>query len=116
MAEPTRVCVVGPGTRFLSGITYYTYSLIEALTGAGYHCSAVLIRNLVPVRLYPGRARVGDALTDLSLPPDVPRVDGVEPVLDQAPQELRQQHVGCQHGHAAGSDRLELVRRHLGNP
>ena len=78
MAEPRRVCVVGPGTRFLSGITYYTYSLIEALSEAGHQCSAVLIRNLVPARLYPGRARVGDALTELRLPPDVRRVDGVD--------------------------------------
>ena len=72
------MCVVGPGTRFLSGITYYTYSLIEALTEAGHQCSAVLIRNLVPARLYPGRARVGGALTDLRLPPEVPRIDGVD--------------------------------------
>jgi glycosyltransferase involved in cell wall biosynthesis len=72
------VCVVGPGTRFLSGITYYTYSLIEALGEAGHQCSAVLIRNLVPTRFYPGRARVGGALTELRLPPDVPRVDGVD--------------------------------------
>ncbi|MBS2964713.1 glycosyltransferase [Actinocrinis puniceicyclus] len=78
MAEPRRVCVVGPGTRFLSGITYYTYSLIEALTAAGHQCSAVLIRDLVPVRLYPGRARVGGALTELRLPPQVPRFDGVD--------------------------------------
>jgi glycosyltransferase involved in cell wall biosynthesis len=78
VAEPRRVCVVGPGTRFLSGITYYTYSLIEALSEAGHQCSAVLIRNLVPARFYPGRARVGDALTELRLPPDVPQVDGVD--------------------------------------
>jgi len=78
VAEPRRVCVVGPGTRFLSGITYYTYSLIEALSEAGHQCSAVLIRNLVPVRFYPGRARVGSDLTELRLPPDVPRVDGVD--------------------------------------
>ncbi|HEV2639114.1 MAG TPA: glycosyltransferase [Actinocrinis sp.] len=78
MAEPRRVCVVGPGTRFLSGITYYTFSLIEALSDAGHQCSAVLVRNLVPARLYPGRARVGGALTEVRLPPDVPRVDGVD--------------------------------------
>jgi glycosyltransferase involved in cell wall biosynthesis len=78
VAEPRRVCVVGPGTRFLSGITYYTYSLIEALSAAGHQCSAVLIRNLVPVRFYPGRARVGNTLTELRLPPDVRRVDGVD--------------------------------------
>ena len=72
------MCVVGPGTRFLSGITYYTYSLIEALSEAGHQCSAVLVRKLVPVRFYPGRARVGSALTDLRLPPDLPRIDGVD--------------------------------------
>jgi glycosyltransferase involved in cell wall biosynthesis len=76
--EPKRVCVVGPGTRFLSGITYYTYSLIEALASAGHQCSAVLIRNLVPTRLYPGRARVGNALTDLHLSDDIHKVDGVD--------------------------------------
>ena len=48
MAEPRRLCVVGPGTRFLSGITYYTYSLINALAESGNQCSAVLIRNLLP--------------------------------------------------------------------
>lgn len=78
MAEPRRVCVVGPGTRFLSGITYYTYSLIEALSESGHQCSAVLIRNLVPTRFYPGRARVGGDLTDVRLPSDVPRLDGVD--------------------------------------
>jgi len=78
VAEPRRVCVVGPGTRFLSGITYYTYSLIEALSDAGHQCSAVLIRNLVPERFYPGRARVGGDLTELRLPPDVRRFDGVD--------------------------------------
>jgi glycosyltransferase involved in cell wall biosynthesis len=78
VTKSRRVCVVGPGTRFLSGITYYTYSLIEALTGAGHQCSAVLIRQLVPTRLYPGRARVGEDLTDLKLPPGVRRVDGAD--------------------------------------
>jgi glycosyltransferase involved in cell wall biosynthesis len=78
MGEPLRVCVVGPGTRFLSGITYYTYSLVGALAGAGHQCSALLIRKLVPERLYPGRTRVGDPLTDLRLPPDVHRMDGLD--------------------------------------
>jgi hypothetical protein len=76
VAEPTRVCVVGPETRFLSGITCYTYSLIGALSGAGYRCSAVLIRDLVPARLYPGRSRAGSTATSTA-PPDVTRVDWV---------------------------------------
>jgi glycosyltransferase involved in cell wall biosynthesis len=78
VTEPRRVCVVGPGTRFLSGITYYTYSLIGALAGAGHQCSAVFIRRLIPARLYPGRARVGEALTDLKLPPGIHRLDGID--------------------------------------
>jgi glycosyltransferase involved in cell wall biosynthesis len=73
-----RVCVVGPGTRFLSGITYYTFSLIRALQEDGHRCSAVLIRRLLPVWLYPGGSRVGATLTDLRLPDDVERVDGVD--------------------------------------
>lgn len=70
--------MVGPGTRFLSGITYYTYSLVAALARADHQCSAVLIRNLLPTQLYPGRARVGEALTDLNLPANVRRLDGVD--------------------------------------
>jgi glycosyltransferase involved in cell wall biosynthesis len=78
VAELKRICVVGPGTRFLSGLTYYTYSLIGALDQAGHRTSALLIRSLVPRLLYPGRARVGKELADLSLPTQVRRVDGID--------------------------------------
>ena len=78
MSEQKRVCVVGPGTRFLSGITYYSYSLIGALAEEGHRCSAIFIRNLVPARLYPGRARVGQDLSSLGLPANVRRLDGVD--------------------------------------
>jgi glycosyltransferase involved in cell wall biosynthesis len=78
VAELKRVCVVGPGTRFLSGLTYYTYSLTAALEQAGHQTSALLIRSLVPSRLYPGWARVGKQLADLSLPVRVRRVDGID--------------------------------------
>ena len=72
-----RVCVVGPSTRFLSGITYYTYSLCQALS-ARCEVSAILMRQLLPTRLYPGHARVGAAMSALALPPTVRRVDGVD--------------------------------------
>jgi glycosyltransferase involved in cell wall biosynthesis len=78
VAELKRICVVGPGTRFLSGLTYYTYSLTGALERAGHRTSALLIRSLLPRRLYPGRARVGKELADLSLPTQVRRVDGID--------------------------------------
>src|SRR2546423_9007856 len=72
-----RVCVVGPSTRFLSGITYYTYSLCQALSARG-EVSAILMRQLLPTRLYPGHARVGAAMSDLVLPDTVRRVEGVD--------------------------------------
>jgi glycosyltransferase involved in cell wall biosynthesis len=73
----TRVCVIGPGTRFLSGITYYTFSLCHALD-PDFRVSAVLLRRLLPQRLYPGHARVGTSITTMDLPAGVRRFDGVD--------------------------------------
>ncbi|WP_082753649.1 glycosyltransferase family 4 protein [Mycobacterium sp. NAZ190054] len=58
--------IVGPGDRFLSGVSYYTALLTEALAERG-PVAALLLRNLCPRMLYPGRARVGH--TDGMLPP-----------------------------------------------
>ncbi len=78
-ARPVRVCVVGPGARFMSGISYHTVGLCNALGDAG-DCvvSAILLRRLLPQRLYPGRARVGRVASRLALRPTIPRVDGVD--------------------------------------
>jgi glycosyltransferase involved in cell wall biosynthesis len=75
--EPLRVCVVGAGTRFLSGISYYTNRLINAL-GADHRVSAILIRQMMPTRLYPGRDRVGQALTHFEYPTGSRVVDGID--------------------------------------
>jgi glycosyltransferase involved in cell wall biosynthesis len=72
-----RVCVIGPSPRFLSGITYYTYGLCNALAGR-VEVSAILLRQLLPTRLYPGRDRVGTPLSQLSLQPGITSVDGVD--------------------------------------
>lgn len=76
-AAATRVCVVGPDTRFLSGITYYTFGLVAALARE-QRVSAVLLRRLLPARLYPGRARVGVQLSELRLPPSVTAVSRLD--------------------------------------
>ena len=55
------ICVVGPGTRFISGITYYTFGLANALARHG-PVSVVLLRSLLPARLYPGAERVGSGV------------------------------------------------------
>jgi len=89
-----RVCVVGSGTRFISGISYYTYFLAEALSER-YEMSVVLMRNLVPRRLYPGRSRVGAPITDLHASQVCPTFDGIDwhlvPSLARAGTFLRSQ-------------------------
>ena len=51
--------VIGPGARFLSGIGYHTASVAKALQADGEPTAAMLIRQLCPQWIYPGRARVG---------------------------------------------------------
>lgn len=72
-----RVCVVGSGTRFLSGISIYTTRLANILAQQQHRTTIVTMRGLLPRRFYPGRVRVGEDLTDLQLDPRVERFDGV---------------------------------------
>jgi len=72
-----RICVVGAGTRFLGGISYYTLHLVNALAQA-HQVSAILMRQLLPTRLYPGRERVGASLTQLQYDSAVRVFDGVD--------------------------------------
>lgn len=53
-----RVAVIGPGTRFLSGISYYTIRLCNALSEL-VSVDAILFRDMLPKRLFPGWKRVG---------------------------------------------------------
>jgi glycosyltransferase involved in cell wall biosynthesis len=73
-----RVVVIGSGLRFASGISHYTYLLSCALADE-YSVGALLMRRLVPRRLYPGRDHVGaDVANAVTYPPDVPVYDGVD--------------------------------------
>ena len=87
-----RVLVVGSGWRFTSGISYYTCRLANALTGR-YDVGAILMRQLLPTRLYPGRERVGQPLNDLRYDDGVEVFDGIDwwglPSLTRAVRFLR---------------------------
>ncbi len=72
-----RVCVVGAGKRFLSGISYYTLFLANTLAHS-HSVSAILMRQLLPTRFYPGRERVGLHITELEYDPTVHIFDGVD--------------------------------------
>ncbi len=65
-----RICLVGPGFRFLGGLSVYTCRMANAL--AEHHdVSVILLDRLIPTRLYPGGHRAGKALTSISYHPDV---------------------------------------------
>jgi glycosyltransferase involved in cell wall biosynthesis len=72
-----RVVVVGSGWLFASGISHYTYRLATALADE-YQVSALLMRRLVPRRLYPGRHHVGAPVAKVDYPPEIPVYDGVD--------------------------------------
>ncbi len=78
--EPTgrlKVCVVGSGTRFVSGISYYTYFLARALKER-YDVAVILMRHLIPTRWYPGRQRVGHNVMAYDIADEVPTFDGID--------------------------------------
>ena len=74
---PVKVCVVGSGTHFLSGISYYTHHLAVALAERVPVC-VILMRRLIPRALYPGRVRVGEQIADLIYPAHAPVMDGID--------------------------------------
>lgn len=75
-AAGVKVCVVGSGTRFVSGISYYTYFLGSALSRR-HEVVSILMRQLIPARWYPGRERVGHDVMSYDLAAEVPTFDGV---------------------------------------
>jgi glycosyltransferase involved in cell wall biosynthesis len=73
-----RVVVVGSGLHFASGISHYTYLLSSTLADE-YSVGALLMRRLVPERIYPGRDHVGAAVAgSVTYPPEISVYDGVD--------------------------------------
>jgi glycosyltransferase involved in cell wall biosynthesis len=70
--------VVGPSMLFLSGISQYVARLTGALAGGPRPVAVLLLRRLCPRFIYPGRKRVGQALSGLAYPSDVPVYDGLD--------------------------------------
>lgn len=76
--SPLSVCLVGPGWRFTSGISYYTCRLANSLASDQCETSVILIRRLLPRLLYPGRGRVGLKRANMKYRPDVSVFDGID--------------------------------------
>ena len=75
---PEAVVVVGPSMLFLSGIGQYMARLAGALATGPRPISLLLLRRLCPRIVYPGRRRVGQALSGVAYPADVPVYDGID--------------------------------------
>lgn len=69
--------MVGPSTRFYSGLSAYTICLANALSKYN-NVSVVLLRKLLPESLYPGRRNVGRDDCSLSFLPEIAIYDGMD--------------------------------------
>ena len=91
---PLKICVIGSGNMFVSGISYYTYYLVQSLSSK-CEVSAIVLRRLIPKRLYPGKARVGSPIMEHSVSELVPTFDGINwwliPSLFSALRFMRKQ-------------------------
>ena len=71
------IAVVGSSKRFFSGLSAYTISLANALSKENIVC-ALLLRNLAPRFLYPGRHRIGKTGCSLDFLPQIQVLDGMD--------------------------------------
>jgi glycosyltransferase involved in cell wall biosynthesis len=72
-----RICIVGSSKRFFSGITTHTIFLANAL--AKHHqVSVVLLRQLLPRFLFPGREHMGKDQYSVDFAPGIEVYDGMD--------------------------------------
>jgi glycosyltransferase involved in cell wall biosynthesis len=62
MQNKIMVVIIGPSTKFLSGVSYFTIRLSNALSDL-MDVKTILFRKMLPKRLFPGWRRVGEELT-----------------------------------------------------
>ena len=72
------VCLVGPGWRFTSGISYYTCRLANSMASDQCDTNVILLRRLLPRLLYPGKRRVGLKRASMEYRADVSVFDGID--------------------------------------
>jgi len=73
-ARVQKVVILGPSLRFLSGISYVTLLLSNSLADY-FSVTALLFRNMLPKKLFPGYKRVGETLADCSYRQDITVVE-----------------------------------------
>jgi len=72
-----KLCIVGPSKRFFSGITTHTIFLANALAKR-HQVSVILLRQLLPRFLFPGRQHVGKDQYSIDFAPGIEVYDGLD--------------------------------------
>jgi glycosyltransferase involved in cell wall biosynthesis len=72
-----KICLVGPSKLFISGISYYTLSLSNALSKEN-EVSVLQLRRLLPGFLFPGRQRIGERISDVDFLPKINVYEGMD--------------------------------------
>jgi glycosyltransferase involved in cell wall biosynthesis len=83
-----RIMLVGPGFRFLSGLSAYSCQFANALAES-HDVSVILLDRLIPARLYPGWRRVGHDLTSLRYDPRVSEAATIDWYWGSATRRVR---------------------------
>lgn len=73
----TKICIVGPSKKFFGGVSAYTVRLANALAVQN-EVTALLLRNLLPKFLYPGKDHVGRYNPALKFVPDIRAFEGMD--------------------------------------
>lgn len=77
MQSQKKICIVGPSKRFISGISYYTIRLANAMSER-YDVSVICFRQLLPTFLFPGKEHVGKNISTLDFNSGVEVFDGMD--------------------------------------
>lgn len=72
------ICIVGSSKKFFSGISAYTIVMANAFAERGHEVSVILLRNLLPLSLYPGRDRVGKGDYLIDFRPEIDVYNGMD--------------------------------------
>ena len=72
-----RICIVGSSKRFFSGLTAHTIFLANALAKRN-QVSVILLRNLLPCFLYPGRGHIGRTNYLVDFNPEIDVYEGMD--------------------------------------
>jgi glycosyltransferase involved in cell wall biosynthesis len=72
-----RICIVGPSAKYFGGISAYTIRLANALSVSN-NVSVLLLRNLLPRFLYPGKYNVGRQDYTIHFRPQIKIFEGMD--------------------------------------